>query len=218
MKIFNNYFSEFILPEWFNAPESLKKILRRAWNRKYSDLYDQEGNSKVYDAFKEVLETIGVPEDTTGHKRYVYIGWSIATAAYFRLAALFPEDERPKIALETACSWLRKDVEVRSNFADTLFPDYRQEKLYTRDDAYEIIYRFVETLDKNKAYQSLLWLLDDAFTGEALTVNCNELREFFNWWIIDVTPSAYYLKFPSCFCITGGIITADRDSDIPLIL
>lgn len=218
MQTFNNHFSEFILPEWFAPPESLKEILHRVWDKKYLDLYDQAGTWEVYDSFKEVLEAVGMPENTTAHKRYVYIGWSIASATYFRLNPLFPEDKRPEIALETACSWLRKDVEVPSNFANTLFPDYEQGDLYRKDDKYEVIYRFAEILDKNKAYQSLLWLLDEAFTGgDALTnMKYAEIREFFNWWLIDVVPSAYCLKFPSCLCLSGGIITLDSDSDVPL--
>jgi hypothetical protein len=211
MKTFNNCFTEFLLPEWFDGPEDLKETLRKVWDKQYSDLYDEGGNCDVYDAFKDVLEAFGMPDNVTGHKRYMYMGWAIALAASFTLKGWFPEDERPEIALEQVRSWLKQGTEVPLNLADTLFSDYHQKGAHTAaGEAYTVFYRFLKTLDQTQAYQNLLWMLDDAFTGEALTLQHLERREFFNWWVIDVTPSAYCLRFPSYLCTAGGIMTLDE--------
>jgi hypothetical protein len=210
MQTFNNFFTEFILPECFEEPKALKDTLSKVWNTKYLDLHDEQGECNVYDAFKEVLETFGMPNDATGHKRYVYMAWAIALAASFTIEAWFPQDERPKILLEQVRLWLQNSGEVVANLADTQFSDYSEHGTHTAaGEAYVVFYRFLKTLDKTKTYQNLLWMLDDAFTGEALTLQYLEKREFFNWWLIDVTPSAYHLKFPTYICTAGGIVSLD---------
>jgi hypothetical protein len=215
----NNCFTEFILPEWFNAPQALKETLHKVWNRQYLDLYDEGGNSDLYDAFKEVIEALGMPDDLIGHKRYVYMAFGIALSARFTVKGWFPEDERPDIALEKVRCWLETGVEIPNNFAETLFPDYYRKGAHIPPgEAYTVLYRFLKTLNKADAYQSLLWLLDDAFTSEALTLKYNERRKFFNWWIVDVTPSAYCLRLPSHLCTAGGIISLDNSPDYRLDL
>jgi|GEM_PF-1171695 len=207
MKTFNNFFTEFLLPKDFNGPEKLKETLRGVWDRRYRELYDEGGDCEVYDACEDVLKAFGMPDNSIGHKRYVYMGWPIALAASFTIKGWYPEDERPGIALEQVRCWFQQGTEVPLNLADTLFSDYYQKGAHTAaGDAYAVLYRFLKTLDQTQAYQNLLWMLDDAFESEALTLQYLERREFFNWWILDVTPSAYYLRLPSYLCTAGGIV------------
>ncbi|MUG95082.1 hypothetical protein F7734_23040 [Scytonema sp. UIC 10036] len=47
------------------------------------------------------------------------------------------------------------------------------------------------------ADEEIIGILYDAITGDAISPFAAAKRDLFNWWIIDVVPSAYYLKLPS---------------------
>ena len=209
MQTFNNIFTKFSLPGFFEE-KALEDVLQRVWNRRYLDLYDEEGECDVHNAFTEVLEKFGKPDDTTKHKRYVYMAWVIALAASFTIEAWFPQDTRPKLLLKQVLSWLKNETEVISDLADNCFSDYSERGIHTAaGEAYVIFYRFLKTLDETQAYQSLLCMLDGAFIGVALTLQYLERREFFNWWLVDVTPYTYYLELPKYLCTAGGIVPLD---------
>lgn len=65
------------------------------------------------------------------------------------------------------------------------------------DEAYNIFYGLLKTLNKESAYEEIIDILYDALTGDAISPFAAAKRDLFNWWIIDVVPSAYCLKLPS---------------------
>lgn len=67
------------------------------------------------------------------------------------------------------------------------------------DEAYQIFYNSLKLLDSKQAYDMILDILVDAVTGEPIIASSSKKRQLFNWLLVDVIPSAYYLRLPSAF-------------------
>lgn len=65
------------------------------------------------------------------------------------------------------------------------------------DEAYNIFYALLKTLNKESAYEELIDILYEAITGDAISHEAAAKRDLFNWWIIDVVPSSYCMMLPS---------------------
>ncbi len=198
MKSFTGHYTELKLSQNFELPKNLLLKIREVWNRKYRDLYDNEGKCNVEEAFEEVLQTFGMPINTIVHQRYVYMAMGIALAAQATLKHYFPDDSRPDIVVAKVNFWIENGVEVPDDFADTLFPNINEGGMYqAADEAYNIFYGLLKTLNKGAAYEVVIDILYDAIAGDAISPFAAAKRDLFNWWIINVVPSAYCLKLPS---------------------
>ncbi|MEC4887353.1 MAG: hypothetical protein SAL70_39500 [Scytonema sp. PMC 1070.18] len=196
MKNFAIY-TEFKLPQNSELPDNLILKIREVWDRKYRDLYENGGKCNVEEAFEEVLQTFGMPINTIGHQRYVYMAMAMVLAAQATLKHYFPDDSRPGIVVAKVNNWIETGVEVADNFADTLFPNIYEGEMYqAADEAYNIFYGLLKTLNKESAYEEIIDILYDAITGDAISPFAAAKRDLFNWWLIDVVPSAYCLKLP----------------------
>jgi hypothetical protein len=198
MKIDAGYYTEFKLPQDLVLPNNLLILIHEVWNRKYLDLYENGGKYNVEQAFEEVLQTFGMPINTIGHQRYVYMAMGMTLAAQPTLKYYFPDDSRPEIVVAKVNNWIENGVEVPDNFADSLFPDINEGGMYqAADEAYNIFYGLLKTLNQESAYEELINILYDAITGDAISPFAAAKRDLFNWWIIDVVPRAYSQKLPS---------------------
>jgi len=218
MQTFNNVFVDFCLPEWFEGPEHLRNTLQ-AWNKHYAELYEDEGDDDIEEAFQEILEAFRQVNNIVEHKQYVYIAWSLALAARPTLAFYFPDDLRPDTALNTLRSWAESDVEVSSSFAKALFPDWWKGAHTPASEAFAVFGSALTALDKARSHESVRYILDEAITGDALSPYWQAKREIFNWWLIDVVPSAYHLHLSSSLYTSKGILpTSEVVEAIPSVL
>lgn len=198
MKSSTSYYTELKLPQEFKLPKNLLDKIHEVWNIKYHDLYDDGGKCNVEEAFEEILQAFGMPINTIVHKRYVYMALGIALTVQPTLKHYFPEDTRPNTILRKVDDWIEKSVEVPDNFADTLFPDINEGGMYqAADEAYNIFYSLLKSLNKEDAYEAVIDILYDAITGDAISPFTTAKRDLFNWWLIDVVPRAYCLQLPS---------------------
>ena len=102
------------------------------------------------------------------------------------------------IVVAKANDWIEKSVEVPDDFPDSLFPDINEGGMYqAADEAYNIFYGLLKTLNKESAPVAVIDILYDAIAGDAISPFTAAKRDLFNWWIIDVVPRAYCLKLPS---------------------
>lgn len=188
-------YSEFFISQRLNLPQPLIDRLREAWNKKYIELYENPGIFHVEEEFKYILNVFGAPADTISHQRFVYMAMSIAVSAQPLLKHHFPNDYRPNLVLEKVNSWLEMNTKVSDNLADLLFPDINERGIsQATDEAYNIFYGLLVILNKENAYETMIDILYDAITGDAISSFAAAKRDLFNWWLIDVTPSAYCLQ------------------------
>lgn len=196
-KFSRGYYKEFRLPQWFNGPEELTKILQEVWNRSYPDLYDRGGEDDLESAIEEVLKTLGIFNKELTHKRYVYIAWTIALAAEATIKHYFPDDQIFPRVEKQVLLWLESGVEVPDNFVNTVFSDLEQiGKHQASGEAYNILYATLNSLASENAYTAVLDTLYYALTGDAVSGFSAAKRDVFNWLIVEVIPAAYCLRVP----------------------
>jgi len=192
------YYRNFQLPSNSDIPEQLQETLHRVWERKYRDLYETGGKYNVEEAFVEVMTAFGMPNDAISHQRYVYMAYGIALAAKPTIKHYFPEENKTDIVQGIVSCWLKDGGEIPETWADTLFPNINKiGKYQATDEAYNIFYGLLQTLNTKTAYNAILNILYDAITGDAITGCTEARRDMFNWWLIEVVPAAYCLKLPS---------------------
>ena len=192
------YYTDFKLPSNSDIPEQLQQTLRTVWDRKYDDLYERGGNSDVEEAFAEVMTAFGMPNDAISHQRYVYMAYGIALAAKPTIKHYFPEEHKADIVEGIISCWLKDGGEIPETWADTLFPHIDKiGKYQASNEAYNIFYGLLQTLNTKTAYNAILDILYDAITGDAISGFAAAQRDMFNWWLIEVVPAAYCLKLPS---------------------
>jgi hypothetical protein len=192
------HYTDFKLPSNFDIPDKLQETLQTVWDRKYDDLYERDGNSDVEEAFVEVMTAFGMPNDAISHQRYVYMAYGIALAAKPTIKHYFPEEHKADIVQAIISCWLKDGGEIPETWADTLFPNINKiGKYQATDEAYNIFYGLLQTLNTKTAYNAILNILYDAITGDAISGFTAAQRDMFNWWLIDVIPAAYSLQLPS---------------------
>jgi hypothetical protein len=192
------YYSDFKLPSNSDIPEQLQETLHRVWERKYRDLYETGGKCDVEEAFVEVMTAFGMPNDVISHQRYVYMADGIALAAKPTIKDYFPEENKTDIIQGIVSCWLINGGEIPETWADTLFPNINKiGKYQATDEAYNIFYGLLQTLNTKIAYDAILDILYNAITGDAISGCTEARRDMFNWWLIEVIPAAYCLKLPS---------------------
>jgi len=207
---FEGVFTELRLPDGFNGPTRLVEALRAAWDKHYLDLYEDE-RADVYEAFDDVLHAFGLPEDGVGHQRYVYMAWSIALAARPTLQYYFPDDPRPDFALDSVRAWIESGIAVPVSVVETLFSDYQTGAHTDAHDAYSAFDDLLKSLDEAQAYDAVQDILDVAITADALSPHYQAKREIFNWWLVDVVPSAYDLRLASFLYTMQGVVPCRLD-------
>ncbi|MEG3907982.1 hypothetical protein QT979_08975 [Microcoleus sp. w2-18bC1] len=192
------HYTDFKLPNNSDIPEQLQQTLHTVWDRKYRDLYERGGNSDVEEAFVEVMTSFGMPNNQISHQRYVYMAYGIALAAKPTIKHYFPEEDKADRVQKIVFSWLKDGCEIPETCADTLFPNINKiGKYQATDEAYNIFYGLLQTLNTKTAYNAILDILYDAITGDAISGFAVAKRDMFNWWLIEVIPAAYCLKLPS---------------------
>ncbi|MGL5066181.1 MAG: hypothetical protein ACRC62_39935 [Microcoleus sp.] len=192
------HYTDFKLPSNSDIPDRLQQTLRAVWDRKYDDLYERGGDSDVEEAFLEVMQAFGMPNDEISHQRYIYMAHAMALAAQPTIKHYFPEERKVEIIQAIVSCWLKDGCEIPETWADTLFANSKEIGRYqAADEAYSIFYGLVKTLNKKTAYHAILHILYDAITGDAISGFAAAQRDMFNWWLIEVVPAAYCLKLPA---------------------
>jgi hypothetical protein len=199
-------YRDFRLPDWFGGPEPLREALRRAWSGRYADLYDAGGREDVDDAFKLVLSQLGDPDEHIPQKRYVLTALAMALASRPTLRRYHPEDERPGVVLAEVARWLEDKSLPGQELAPSLFPEAGKFGRYVAvDEAYSIFSELLRSLDPRHTDTSVKDILYAAITGDAISEFAAANRDIFNWWLVEVTPAAYYLRLPSAIYPAGMI-------------
>jgi hypothetical protein len=189
-------------PELICGSSRLFNTLYKVYDSRYADFYLDNGSNDVEESFDTVLKVIGDPMDLINHQRYVTIGWAIALAAQPTIQYYFPDDSRPDTVVKHVSLWLANQIKLSGNVANTLFPEINKDGFGghpAADEAYHIFYNLIKSLDPKGAYEAIVDILYDAMTGDAIIPSSRKKRQLFNWWLIDVVPSAYYLRLPSSF-------------------
>lgn len=147
--------------------------------------------------FEELLEAFGKTDQIDQHKRYIYLAWAMALTTQSIIKHYYPKDNSfYKVEEQVKLSLIQGTKNV-NHLANQLFLNINKIGKYQAvDEAYNILYNCLQTLDQELAYQAVLNILYDAITGEAIAGFSLPKRDIFNWLLIEVIPYAYCLQLP----------------------
>jgi hypothetical protein len=162
----------FHLPEGFQAPNSLIKVIGRALNRRYADFYlvrrPKEGDD-AEEAIEEVLQAFGKPCHILSLRRYVAMGCAMALAARSTFAYHEVDDDRIDLVLNHARCWLEEGgngTNIPPQPANVVFFDAdRVRGNDSIDDAYYLYFHLLNALQKESAYESTVEILYVSLLG-----------------------------------------------------
>ncbi len=200
----NKFYNTFRLPKWFNGPDILRTTLLDVSKTRYYDLYEDDTNDRTSEAFERVLSIFGLPEESVSHRRYVYLGLTMALATRPTLAYRFPEDKRADMVLQVAWAWLLMGQQPALNWTQQLFADYSIGAYTEANEAYDIFHNLLRAFDRKQAYDAILNILDAGINDEAISPHHWAKRLIFNWWLMEVVPAAYFLRLPDTICTDAG--------------
>jgi len=158
----------------------------------------------------EVLDLFGSRDEDLTHRRHVSLALAMALAVRPIVQIRFPGDLRPDRAIELIRKWLKGATAVSSDFKDILFSDHELSAFMDADEAYVIYYELLRSVEKKNARLSTLEILDDALTGEPITVYTEDRRKVLNWLLTEAIPAAYSLSEPTRLITRRGILQNDQ--------
>lgn len=202
MKSVALYYTNLHSVDWIDQTTLLFQTLQHIRHQQYADFPTDQGHEDVEDALEKILHILGHPIDKNVHQRYVYIGWVLALAAQPTIKYYYPNDSRSDVVLSQVALWMASPFDISAS-ADALFPEMAADTAFggpqAADEAYQMFYNLLKSLDSKQAYDTTLDILVDAITGDPIIASSCKKRRLFNWLLVDVIPSAYYLRLASAF-------------------
>ncbi|NEP59109.1 MAG: hypothetical protein F6K31_19140 [Symploca sp. SIO2G7] len=198
-------------------PDSLQKSLVRAWEQYYEELYEPEADGTVLleEVLEEILNSFESSNQALNHIRYVWMALILACVVEPTVKYYQPNNPVPEATVNRLTDWLLVNImEVfydrrylsRSSTSEVNNASVNVRNLYSEkkianfqvlSEALDIYTSAIKTLEENYAVKALLDILDDCLEGYAIFPGSYGRRELFNWWLLDVVPSTWYLFPPS---------------------
>lgn len=213
-----------------HLPASLQKAMITAWNQHYEELYESESDGTVLleDALSRILNSFQSSNQTFMQLRYVWMALTLAVVVEPTIKYYQPDHPIPEETINKLTNWLLKTIAglfyPQENFnqefdhvlRDTsvdinhLSSDKKTSSFQVLSEALDVYISAVNTLEPSHSLQALLDILDDCLEGYAIFPGSYGRRELFNWWLLDIVPSCWYLLPPTSVYSLNEL--ADHDS------
>ena len=187
-------------------------IFQDVWQRKYREFGEDEDVVDLGSSLVAMLDVFGPYDEDLTHVRHVYLALAVALAVRPIIQIRFPGDPRPDKVVSLIREWLKRPGVVPSDFKGILFPNHDLSAFMDADEAYVIYYETVRSIEKKNARSSVLEILDNALTGEPITVYTEDRRKVLNWLLTEAVPAAYALSEPAWLVTRKGILQNDHRS------
>jgi hypothetical protein len=197
-------YPNFQISSSFEIPESLRQILYKAWQNHYEELYEEEANGTVtLEAISsEVLDVLN--DDSLGHFRYVCMALILAIAVKPTIKAYLPDDKRTEQIFKLVIDWSNNKEVPEEEKITRLFPQ-KSSGTQVIDEALDVFKNLLKVLNRDRAKEALLEILDDCLEGYAIFPGSQGRRDLFNWWLLEVIPAAWCLQLPENFYTIEGV-------------
>lgn len=200
-----------------HIPNSLQQSMYIAWNNHYEELYESEstGTFLLEDALNSVLVSFEGSNQTLKQLRYVWMALTLAIVVEPTIKYYKPDNSTPEKTINSLTGWLIATLEEISeptkesdrSFEDVvnitstdihqIFSEKNVSSFQVLSEALNVYVSAIRTLEENCSLKALLDILDDCLEGYAIFPGSYGRRELFNWWLLDVVPSCWYLLPPS---------------------
>lgn len=198
-------------------PDSLQEAIIAAFSNSYEELYELESDGELLleDALEEILGSLQSSHQLLGQLRYVWMALILAvvvepTIKYYQPDSNFPEETIGRLTgwlLKTLVGMLnpqKKFYGDPENIEDIALVDFkclvsteRISSFQVLSEALDVYINAVKSLEPTHSLQALLDILDDCLEGYAIFPGSYGRRELFDWWLLDVVPSCWYLLAPT---------------------
>lgn len=213
-----------------HLPASLQKAIVTAWNQHYEELYESESDGTVLleDALSRILNSFQSSNQTFMQIRHVWMALTLAVVVEPTIKYYQPDHPIPEKTINKLTNWLLKTIaglfypqenfnrefdnvlNDRSGDINHLSSDKKISSFQVLSEALDVYISAVNTLEPSHSLQALLDILDDCLEGYAIFPGSYGRRELFNWWLLDVIPSCWYLLPPTSVYSLNEL--ADHDS------
>ena len=196
----------------FEIPESLRQLIYKAWQNHYEELYEEEINQTISleETLLEILDALEDKDDSLCHSRYVYMALILALAVEPTIKAYLPNEQKTEKIWKLITNWFKNRELPTEETINQLFP---QKSLGSQaiDEALDVFKNLLQALKLAQAKAALLEILDNCLEGYAIFPGSQERRDLFNWWLLEVVPAAWCLKFPKNIYTIKGIQSLDHN-------
>lgn len=203
----------------YQMPVSAQSTIFSAWEKQYEDLYEPEADETVFleDVLQEILDLFDNESRGFGHIRYVWMSLIFAVLIEPKIKYYQPENDLPRKTINRLKSYIIS--EVMKNFGlnlsqlddsnDNSHPDKKMElmnhiftskkisSLQILSDALCVYISANQMIDSSHLMKpALIDILDDCLEGYAIFPGSDGRRKLFDWWLLDIVPSSWYLLPP----------------------
>ncbi|EDX70779.1 hypothetical protein MC7420_1523 [Coleofasciculus chthonoplastes PCC 7420] len=188
-----------------------------AWNQHYEELYESESDGTVLleDALSRTLNSFQTSNQTLMQIRYVWMALTLAVVVEPTIKYYQPDHPIPEETINKLTNWLLKTIaglfypqenfnrEFDNVLNDTsvennhIFPNKKISSFQVLSEALDVYISAINALEPSHSLQALLDILDDCLEGYAIFPGSYGRRELFNWWLLDIVPSCWYLLPPT---------------------
>ncbi|MGJ5675630.1 MAG: hypothetical protein ACR9NN_18770 [Nostochopsis sp.] len=217
-----------------NIPASLQKAMVMALNQHYEELYEAEADGTVLleDTLGRILDSFQSSNQSLRHLRYVWMALTLAVVVEPTIKYYQPDSSIPEETTNQLTDWLLKTLAemfdskepLNQAFDDVvcttsvninhLFSEKNISSFQVLSEALDVYVSAIKTLEPNHSLRALLDILDDCLEGYAIFPGSYGRRELFNWWLLDVVPSCWYLLPPTSIYSLNELV--DDDSNLTL--
>ncbi len=218
----------------YNMPTSLQKAIVSVSHHRYEELYQSEPDGSVLleDALGEILDSFQGSNRLLSQLRYVWMALTLAVVVEPTVKYYQPDSPIPEAAIKRLTHWLLKTLteifnpnrQLSSgiqNIENVILEDFNSflsaqnvSSFQVLSEALDVYRNAIETLEPDRSLQALLNILDDCLEGYAIFPGSYGRRELFDWWLLDVVPSCWYLLPPVSVYSLNNVEIDDKSSPL----
>lgn len=203
----------------YQMPVSAQITIFSAWEKQYEDLYEPEADGTVFleDVLQEILDLFDNESRAFGHIRYVWMSLIFAVLIEPKIKYYQPENDLPRKTIDRLKSYIVGEVMKNfglnlSRFDDSnddsntdknmelihhIFTSKKISSLQILSDALCVYISANQMIDSSHLMKpALMDILDDCLEGYAIFPGSDGRRKLFDWWLLDIVPSSWYLLPP----------------------
>ncbi len=217
-------YPEFKLSYSAEIPENLRDLIHSVWQYRYQELYEDQADAPISleQSCEKILDTLIDYYSNSSDLYLIWMGLILGASVQPTLTAYLPNDTRAKMILNLALSHfistknqiqyyndfnLQEKIEFTPNLnqlKQQLFPKL-SEGTQALDEALDVFKNLLQLILPSQAKTAILEILEDCFEGYAIFPGSQHRRDLFNWWLLDVVPATWCLKFPKKIYTIKGL-------------
>lgn len=199
----------------YQMPVSAQSTIFSAWEKQYEDLYEPEADGTVFleDVLQEILDLFDNESRVLSSIRYVWMSLIFAVLIEPKIKYYQPENDLPRKTIDRLKSYIVSEVmgnlglnliqlddsnlDKNMELIHYIYTSKRISSLQILSDALCVYISANQMIDSSHLMKpALMDVLDDCLEGYAIFPGSDGRRKLFDWWLLDIVPSSWYLLPP----------------------